>query len=119
MVNGSIVTDPPAGKPRSARAALSRNPVVLCVRPNPEPQESARDLHHKCAMVQSDSRGPQLIQFLELQLRMPRVVFEELERLVRRSLNPEWETPVAHPEGRGGAMVHKFVERPARSSASA
>lgn len=67
--------------------ALPRDAVILSVRADPEPQKSVRGFDRKCAMMQSDSRRPNIIEFLELQGRMSRIAFEQHEGLVRCSLN--------------------------------
>lgn len=54
------------------------------------------------------------IEFLELQQRMRRVAIEEIERVACRAVNLRTEAG-SRPKIRR-AMVHRFLERPARSS---
>jgi hypothetical protein len=82
---------------RTARRGLLRlaeQSIVVGVGSDPEPDEAVLYLDGEGSMSAPDPRGPNRTRLLEAQRRMPRILLEALERLVREPLNLGWQGPI-------------------------
>src|SRR5262249_22852016 len=98
---------------------LAHKLVILRMGPNPKPQQIFADLSSQRSVVQSNSDGTILSNFLEAQGPMRRVYFKKLEVLVRKFLNWFRQSSVTDPEVRRSKVLQISLLFPARCSAKA
>jgi hypothetical protein len=55
---------------------LAKQPVVICMAADPEPDKTVDGLDGKGPIVASDPGGPEAADFLEMKRRMMRILFE-------------------------------------------
>jgi len=106
---------PDAAQPRRpvrSSSGLADQLVVLCVRPDPEPDDAVRCFHTHCATMDSHARRVEAPDFLEVKRGVPRIAFELLETAVGETLDCNWQRAIALPELRRGVVIQNFVVRP-------
>src|SRR5262245_17687652 len=87
--------------------------VVVCVSADPEPDNSARGVGAKYAVVKTYARRPDPTNFPEVERRVLGVRFEECVLLVGELLNSQPQCPVAGPEARAREVLQSSVHLPA------
>jgi hypothetical protein len=87
--------------------------------PDPKPQYSVGRFHTDGAVVQPDTGRPELTNFLEVELRMPRIGLEKGKSSVGKFSHGMGKRSITRPEIRRGAMSQSSVERPEASSRNA
>ena len=75
------------------------------MRADPVPEGARLDVRAERAMMCADANGSVHADVLEMQRRMSRIVFQEVEVLVRNRLDRGRQRFVAPPKCGGGAMV--------------
>jgi hypothetical protein len=85
---------------------LSYSPCV----PNPKPEQTVGRFDGDSTVVETDPRGPEAIDPLEMQRRVFRVALEKGKRLVSELLNFLGERSVAGPEVRRGVVIQSLVD---------
>ena len=108
-----------AGGRTERRSTSINEPVILCVRTNPEPHDAVTLFDSESAVAATDANRPETVDLLEVQRWMLRIVTKPLVALVREALDWRRQLPIATPESGGRAMSHRSRVRPCRRSSRA
>jgi hypothetical protein len=81
---------------------VPEDPVVLRVRPDPEPHQVAAILDCQRSMMQADPSRPEATNLLQVQRRVPQVLSKHGITGVRQPLDLDRQWVVTAPESRGG-----------------
>jgi hypothetical protein len=94
-------------------------PVVFSVGSDPEPDQGIFFLHSQSPVLSADSYRPELIHFFEVQRRVSRIFFEQIEGGVGQIAYRSRKLLVASPETGCGVMIHSDEVFPVLYSARA
>ena len=92
---------------------LAKQPIVVGMAANPEPNEPVWRFGRKCAVVSSHSSRPERADLLEVKRRVPRILFQVSIRLIGEIPNLGRQGPIQRPEVGRGVMSQRGVVLPA------
>lgn len=105
--------------PGRSSGLLAKQPIVVGMAANPEPDKPIRCFDREGAIVSTDASRPEATYFLEVKRWVSRVLLQAGVGLIGEIPNLLWEGPVERPEIRGRVMYQMGVVLPALWSRSA
>ena len=95
------------------------HPIILGVRPDPEPEYPIGSVDGECSVMQTDAHRMKAPHSFEMERWMSRVSLQKLELSVRECTHRLRQCVIASPEARCRVVGQSLRERPARCSVSA
>ncbi len=98
---------------------MTKQFVIVGMRSNPEPQDTALVFHGHRSVVDADTDGPETTGLLEVQRGMTWILVQQRIAPVGKALDVCWQVTIVGPKTWGRSVSHRSVHRPSRSSCMA
>ena len=102
--------------PGRSSGLLAKQPIVVGMTANPEPNQPVRRFDREGAIVSADTSRPEPADLLEVERGVPRILLQASVRLIREIPNLLRQRSVQRPEVRGSVMDQIGVVLPLPTS---